>query len=366
MADITDHLSTIINGTYGEDVRQAIHDAISICYTDGKSGSTDLWARNQINTILANAIGANVIEEDLYNDGEIFIGKWSGDNVQIDCPINLRKYPSYYPYVMIYYKTTKTAAPVIKLVKGSDFEDAAGVESGTLHPVVISVPFLEADGTLASIREMHIRRRSGGTNLNYEAYYTYSWILDGQSSVSSNHDVGRRRKVLDASAEDYALILCKITGFAPANDRSQQIIDNLNVLMQLQQSITKEEVTTLVDVTMDSPINSSDTYFFDLGRVIPYGETYRVKISSDVAQTADSDVRWVRTNSNNEDYISLGTIGVFDTGSTEREFTSDPTGVNVRTISITSPTIGATYRIVIEKTTPTYELAKVENGTLIL
>lgn len=48
MANINDILSKILSARYGKDVRQSIHDGIRKCYDDGKAGSVDLYAREQI------------------------------------------------------------------------------------------------------------------------------------------------------------------------------------------------------------------------------------------------------------------------------------------------------------------------------
>lgn len=48
MSDIESNLNKILTSVYGKDVRQAIHDSIHDCYEDGKAGSTDLIAREQI------------------------------------------------------------------------------------------------------------------------------------------------------------------------------------------------------------------------------------------------------------------------------------------------------------------------------
>lgn len=50
MATIQDYLNQIKNAIYGKDVRQAIHDGIQQCYYDGKAGSTDLEARQRLDT----------------------------------------------------------------------------------------------------------------------------------------------------------------------------------------------------------------------------------------------------------------------------------------------------------------------------
>lgn len=50
MATIQTYLNQIKNAIYGKDVRQAIHDGIQQCYYDGKAGSTDLEARQRLDT----------------------------------------------------------------------------------------------------------------------------------------------------------------------------------------------------------------------------------------------------------------------------------------------------------------------------
>lgn len=54
MSDIEQNLTFILSSRYGKDVRQAIHDAIHDCYEDGKAGSIDLVAREQIANLVAN------------------------------------------------------------------------------------------------------------------------------------------------------------------------------------------------------------------------------------------------------------------------------------------------------------------------
>ena len=55
MSNIEQNLQNILSSRYGKDVRQAIHDSIHDCYEDGKAGSTDLVAREQIANLVANA-----------------------------------------------------------------------------------------------------------------------------------------------------------------------------------------------------------------------------------------------------------------------------------------------------------------------
>lgn len=48
MADIITLLQSIRQARYGKDVREAIASGIETCYEDGKTGATDLQAREDI------------------------------------------------------------------------------------------------------------------------------------------------------------------------------------------------------------------------------------------------------------------------------------------------------------------------------
>lgn len=50
---ITELLANILAAKYGEEVRGSIHDAIELCYTDGKAGANDLQARQLIEAVAA-------------------------------------------------------------------------------------------------------------------------------------------------------------------------------------------------------------------------------------------------------------------------------------------------------------------------
>lgn len=54
MSNIEQNLKDILEAQYGRDVRQSIHDGIRACYEDGKSGSIDLTAREQIAQLIKN------------------------------------------------------------------------------------------------------------------------------------------------------------------------------------------------------------------------------------------------------------------------------------------------------------------------
>lgn len=54
MSNIEQNLQKILSSRYGKDVRQSIHDSIHDCYEDGKAGTVDLVAREQIANLVAN------------------------------------------------------------------------------------------------------------------------------------------------------------------------------------------------------------------------------------------------------------------------------------------------------------------------
>ena len=52
-SNITELLAAILSAKYGEEVRGSIHDAIELCYADGKAGVNDLEARRLIEAVAA-------------------------------------------------------------------------------------------------------------------------------------------------------------------------------------------------------------------------------------------------------------------------------------------------------------------------
>lgn len=74
MAAIKDYLSQIITAVYGKDVRQAIHDAINQCYTDGKAATT-------VKTATINEDGELILT--LQDESTIDCGKAKGDKGDI-------------------------------------------------------------------------------------------------------------------------------------------------------------------------------------------------------------------------------------------------------------------------------------------
>ena len=65
LTNIQDFLEKILKERYGKDVRQSIHDAIQQCYYDGKAGSIDLQARQDIENISRQITDANNVIQSL-------------------------------------------------------------------------------------------------------------------------------------------------------------------------------------------------------------------------------------------------------------------------------------------------------------
>lgn len=74
MASIKDYLSQIITAVYGKDVRQAIHDAINQCYTDGKAATT-------VKAATINETGDLILT--LQDESTLDCGKAKGDKGDI-------------------------------------------------------------------------------------------------------------------------------------------------------------------------------------------------------------------------------------------------------------------------------------------
>lgn len=74
MSSITDFLNLISGARYGREVRQAIVDAISQCYEDGRAGVNDLEARRLIEAVIAVNEGQEVEISDLRMQIEEIIG----------------------------------------------------------------------------------------------------------------------------------------------------------------------------------------------------------------------------------------------------------------------------------------------------
>lgn len=255
MADITNYLNTIKTGVYGEDVRQAIHDAIEACYTDGDNariGSVDYTARTMLNNLISRSASGNLTETQLWPrssdaDQEVFIGG-STDSTN-PYLIELAEDPTTCEYILIYYKTINTATPQIKMIRGSDF--AAG-------PTVIAEPFLigpdGVDGKQLSIREMHIKPAYDGTDpTQYQIYFTYYWLYDDASTTgTTKHILKNDTASLDYNGRAITLMrICSFNSYIP--EAVESLTENLNDLMErvdnFELNVTIEEDTLIIGGT---------------------------------------------------------------------------------------------------------------------
>ena len=97
MSNIEENLAFILSSRYGEDVRQAIHDAIHDCYEDGRAGATDLVAREQIANLVANEGSTNkdseLVDTRVDFNGNTFSS--AGDSIRNQSKINFLKEASF-------------------------------------------------------------------------------------------------------------------------------------------------------------------------------------------------------------------------------------------------------------------------------
>lgn len=98
MSDIERNLEAILSATHGRDVRQAIHDSIHDCYEDGRAGSTDLVAREQYSTLVAD-LGGNRDETEL----------WTGSAYLPETELNLSEAFDSFDYLDIYFSASTSS-----------------------------------------------------------------------------------------------------------------------------------------------------------------------------------------------------------------------------------------------------------------
>lgn len=195
MSNIEKNLETIRKGVYGKDVRQAIHDAIEECYTDGHAGAVDLVARERINTLIGGT--GDLVEVPLFEELELFA---YDQTFTIDPDEYLI---SDFDYIAVYYKVVASGAPEVKWYTANDF---------LTLPVVISGVFLENAGHKLSAREIHIRC-TDTDDQTFEVYLANNWKLNGSDAA----DGGTYTEV-EATDEEKAGVISMISGikFAPS------------------------------------------------------------------------------------------------------------------------------------------------------
>lgn len=197
MSDIEQNLEQIRTAVYGKDVRQAIHDAIEECYTDGHAGAVDLVARQRINTLI-NGTG-DLVEVPLFEELDLFA---YNQTFTIDPSEHLI---SDFNYIAVYYSVVSSGAPEVRWYTANDF---------LTLPVVISGVFLENAGHKLSAREIHIRC-TDSDDQTFEVYLANNWKLNGSDAA----DGGTYTEV-QATDEEKAGMISMISGikFAPSTE----------------------------------------------------------------------------------------------------------------------------------------------------
>jgi hypothetical protein len=136
MSSITDFLNLISGARYGRQVRQAIVDAISQCYEDGRAGVNDLQARQMIERVIevndqqsVDLVGLTARVEELEGGGG---GGSSSESTTTEVPTVIFDTGSEDVYVQSQGNSTKavtfnktfTEAPAV--ICGVNWRDAGG------------------------------------------------------------------------------------------------------------------------------------------------------------------------------------------------------------------------------------------------
>lgn len=148
MANILDILNIIRRAQYGRDVRQAIVDAISQCYEDGKAGVNDLEARKLIESVmLANEMQEVAIADLQMQIAEILGGGPSTETVG----------------------TTTTEVPTYIIETGVvqvSIPRYSGASSAVNTQITFTEEFTEAPFVFAEVMARE------GVNANYHSIFT--------------------------------------------------------------------------------------------------------------------------------------------------------------------------------------------------
>lgn len=244
--DITQYLATIISARYGEDVRQAIHDAIKACYTDGNwdatTGMVDLLAREEINKIISRSTG-NVQETRIWpdEDVDIYSNDWEGAwyNGQDLTLHNCTNPNQDFDYIYVYYKPVITASPELHIFKAST-NYGEGFGSAT---VVGGTYFGYTDealntGAFATMRKINIYRNPNSENpLDYQLSNVRGWRIE-----SSNGSLTQSITDVESTSSSHAGgTIFQITGVKYAN-----IADVVNSAISLAQIGVFEDDTLVI------------------------------------------------------------------------------------------------------------------------
>lgn len=234
--DITNHLATIINARYGEQVRQAIHDAIKACYTDGNwdasTGMVDLLAREAINSILDRSTG-NVQETRIWpsSDVDIYDTDWEGAwyNGQ-DLTFDYELTPGVkgtnpnadFDYIYVYYKPVITASPELHIFKASTNYGEGFGSATVVGGTYFGYDDEEQDtGAFATMRKINIYTNpNSDSSLDFQLGSVRGWRIYSDNgtlrqsitdveSTSSSHAGGT---IFQITGVKYASIEDAVTG----------------------------------------------------------------------------------------------------------------------------------------------------------
>lgn len=149
-SDITTYLTQILEGRYGEDVRQAIHDAIRQCYLDGQGNAVDLVARETINNTVSQ-----------YNASNFQETIWTGKVWGAGATGTLTNAISNFDYLDLYFDEQGfTAIRTIPVDDGKAF-------------VIRDCNISDDNGTFLSISELAIIFTGSSFSIDHESRYTY-------------------------------------------------------------------------------------------------------------------------------------------------------------------------------------------------
>ena len=226
--DISRHLATIISARYGEEVRQAIHDAIQSCYTDGQwdvtagqsgHGLVDLLARQQIDKILDRSTG-NVQETRLWPSTDTdttlqnFEGAWyEGQQIKFNDSQEYTDPTTDFDYIYVYYKPVITGDPELHIFRASTFR---------IKPSVISGVYFgrKNDSIYASMRKINISDNPNSQDpLEFMLYDVLAWEI-------AQNGTQTLREVYSSSDSHYAGTIVEITGvkYASVQDAVSSVL----------------------------------------------------------------------------------------------------------------------------------------------